>query len=392
MRRILLSTFLLAAAGSAAGAQPGRTPSARGYAFSTDDRDRAILGVTTQATGRRDTLGVLVAAVTPGSPAEKAGIEEGNRIASINGVNLKLSRDDADDSDMSGAMTNRLQRELRKLKAGDEATLEVWASGRSRSVKVKTVAADELEGRRYTRIDAGDRPVLGLSISSTGSKRDTLGVFVAAVAEDGPAEKAGIVEGDRIASINGVDLRTAREDAGDGWTSSNRTQRMERELQKAKVGSAVELVVSSGGRSRTVKVTAARAGDLRNWGGGAFMTGPGMLAMPPGFMAPRVRVFRGDDGSSFDMGELRNRVRDALRDARPMIRGQLDEFGPELRMHLEEIGPQIRRQMEDLGPQIRRQMEDVGPEVRRKLEDIGPQMRRQMDELKSELRRHPVVI
>jgi hypothetical protein len=71
------------------------------------------------------------------------------------------------------------------------------------------------------------------------------------------------------------------------------------------------------------------------------------------------------------MGELKGRVRDALRDARPMIRDdQLDQIGPELRTHLDEIGPQIRRQMEELGPQIRRQM----------------------DELKTELRRRPIVI
>ena len=370
MRRILLSTFLLAAAGSAASAQPGRPPSVRGYAISSDDHDRAMLGVTTQTTGKRDALGVLIAAVTPGSPAEKAGIEEGSRIASINGVNLKLSRDDAGDPDMPDVMANRLQRELRKLKPGEEAALEVWTSGRMRSVKVKTVAADELDGRRYTRMDAADRPVLGLSVSSTGSKRDTLGVFVAAVAEDGPAEKAGVVEGDRIASINGVDLRTAREDAGDGWTSSNRVQRLERELQKVKAGAAVDLVVNSGGRSRTVKVTVMRAGDLKNWGNGAFIAGPGMLTMPRMPMAPRVRIYR-DDDSAFDMGELKGRVRDALRDARPMIRDdQLDQIGPELRTHLDEIGPQIRRQMEELGPQIRRQM----------------------DELKTELRRRPIVI
>ena len=47
---------------------------------------RAIIGVsTTNSATSRDTLGVLVSSVRADSPADKAGIEEGNRIASING-------------------------------------------------------------------------------------------------------------------------------------------------------------------------------------------------------------------------------------------------------------------------------------------------------------------
>ncbi len=111
-----------------------------------------------------------------------------------------------------------------------------------------------------------DRPVLGISVSSTGNKRDTLGVFVSRVADDGPAEKAGIVEGDRIASINGVDLRIAAGGRRRRWTSSNRPQRLEREIAKVKAGTAVDLVVSSGGRSRTIKISPVRAGDLEELG------------------------------------------------------------------------------------------------------------------------------
>ena len=77
-----------------------------------------MLGVSTGSSGKRDTLGLLIESVTPGSPAEKAGLEEGNRIASINGVSLKLSREDAGESDMSGTMTNRLVREMRKIEGG----------------------------------------------------------------------------------------------------------------------------------------------------------------------------------------------------------------------------------------------------------------------------------
>jgi len=46
--------------------------------------------------------------------------------------------------------------------------------------------------------------ILGLSTGASTSARDTLGVLVSSVAPNGPAERAGIQEGDRIASVNGA--------------------------------------------------------------------------------------------------------------------------------------------------------------------------------------------
>src|SRR5689334_24279231 len=70
-------------------------PEARGFAFNTDDEPYAVIGITTSASSSmRDTLGLLVSAVTTGGPAERAGIEEGSRIASINGVSLRVSPND----------------------------------------------------------------------------------------------------------------------------------------------------------------------------------------------------------------------------------------------------------------------------------------------------------
>src|SRR5687767_8291453 len=173
-------------------AEPGRA-----FAFSTsEDADRAVIGITTASGSARDTLGVLVSSVTPGGPAEKAGLEEGNRIATINGVNLKLAPADVGDWDMSGLLTRRLTRELGKVKAGSDVELRVYSSGQVRTVKVKTVTYDSLyPSVRRTRRDFEDRAALGVSLGSSGSRRDTLGVLVLWLDDDGPAAKAGIEEG-----------------------------------------------------------------------------------------------------------------------------------------------------------------------------------------------------
>ena len=58
-----------------------------------------------------------------------------------------------------------------------------------------------------------ERPALGIGLGSSGSRRDTLGVLVMSVQDSSPAARAGLEEGNRIAAINGVNLRVAREDA-----------------------------------------------------------------------------------------------------------------------------------------------------------------------------------
>jgi predicted metalloprotease with PDZ domain len=358
--------LLLAAVAPMAAARQSVTVAPRARILSSnrfaDDGDRAMLGISTGSSGKRDTLGLLIESITPGSPAEKAGLEEGNRIASINGVSLKLAREDAGESDMSGTMTDRLVREMRKLKAGDEVTLEVWNGGRYRTVKVKTVAADDLTPERMTRQDAEGRAALGISLGSTGSKRDTLGVFVSSVSENGPADKAGITEGNRIASINGVDLRVPKEDIGDWSVASARVARLQREIAKLKPGQTVDLSIVEGGRARTVKVTLGRAKDIERTTGFSFSTGDGssfimrprvpmppmnpmepMSPMPPMLptapMAPRsrIRVFGGDGDTELNLESLR----ETLRDIGPRIRVDLDR-------ELPQAMDQVRKEMDRL--------------------------------------------
>ena len=92
-------------------------------------------------------------------PAAKAGVEEGNRIAAINNIDLRVSRDDAGDEFVSQAKVQRLQRELEKLKPGDDVDLRLYGEGKTRTLKVKTVAQSSLKhGRRMFMGDVFSMP------------------------------------------------------------------------------------------------------------------------------------------------------------------------------------------------------------------------------------------
>jgi S1-C subfamily serine protease len=217
---------------------------------------------TTSAATSRDTLGVLVTSVRPDSPADRAGIGEGDRIASINGVSLKLAAADVEAYEMAGAMSRRLSRELNKLKPGDDVELRLYTNGQNKTVRVKTVSPNDLYASTARRRDS-ERATLGLGIGLTGSSRDTLGVFVMSVDDPGPAAKAGIEEGSRIASINGVDVR-GRRDAGDEdyVLRTANISRLEREIARMHPGDDAELRVYYNGQYKNVKVKSVSLTDL----------------------------------------------------------------------------------------------------------------------------------
>ena len=114
---------------------------ARAFSFRLDGGNRAAIGVTTTSGGMRDTLGLLVTEVIANSPADKAKIEEGDRLQRVNDTDLRLSPPDAGDREMRGLMARRLIRV--QLKPGDAVDLVVFSDGKARTVKVTTAKASE---------------------------------------------------------------------------------------------------------------------------------------------------------------------------------------------------------------------------------------------------------
>src|SRR5215210_3725650 len=166
-------------------------------------------------------------------------------------------------------------------------------------IERRSAGGDSLRRKMVYRMDSAmaKRAALGLELRSTGTPRDTVGVFVEAVTPKGPAETAGIIEGDRIAAINGVDLRTSAADVDDSYTNGLAAHRLTREVQKLTPGTRLTLRVYSGGRFRDVQVTAGSASDVMRLGGRFNYRFPGSDAMfrfqgPEGVMFGPDRMFR----------------------------------------------------------------------------------------------------
>jgi predicted metalloprotease with PDZ domain len=294
---------------------------------------RAVLGVTIGASGNlRDTLGVLVSMLSEDGPAAKAGIEEGDRIQAINGVSLRPSAADADDEAMAGLGQRRLTRELAKVKPGDDVELRVLHGTQVRTVRVKTANSEEFYKRATATVwrdEQENRAALGIAIGGTGSRRDTLGVLVTGADDEGPAAKAGIIEGARIAEINGVNLRVAKEDVEDGWASSSRAQRLQRELRKVKAGDNVTLRVWQDGQYRTVQVKTVKASELPRRR--MMFIGDGIAPMPPMPPMPAMAPM-GPIAPRAPMPEIRLEGLRELEQRLPELRMRLDGMREQLRM------------------------------------------------------------
>jgi len=327
--------------------------------------NRAVLGVTLAEASRADTAGVRLESVAPDSPAAKAGLKAGDLVTDINGVSLKVSREDAEDPASEGLAQRRLQRVMGRAKPGDEVKLQVRSGNATRTVAVKAASEEELE-RSAAQIEervitrgpdgvvserrTGGRPrgAVGVSIGSAGNARDTLGLFVSSVVTGGAADKAGIIEGERIAAVNGMDVRVPREDVDDDQMASSRVDRFVREIQKTEPGKTVALRVWGNGRYRDVTVTVQKAEDLP---GGATIGSAPLLLRTPGMPIPdgEVRIRR--QGGEPQVFEFR---RDGP--ARGRIRINGDE--------IEIDGEGIERAMEEMGRRLQDRLRDVEIDVR----------------------------
>jgi len=142
--------------------------------------------------------GALVAEVFKASPAEKAGIEQGDIILSLNGKEIAESKE--------------LSRMMAAAPVGDRVELNILRNGKMITCKVK---AGEMEEKDVAMQDA-PRESLGLTVQDiTPDIAQELGlgkaagVVVAGVEPGSPASDAGIQPGDVIRGVNQKPVKDA---------------------------------------------------------------------------------------------------------------------------------------------------------------------------------------
>jgi C-terminal processing protease CtpA/Prc len=117
--------------------------------------DRARLGLVLrpQANPKSDAVGAYVEALTPGSPAEEAGLHPGDIIVKFNGEPLAAANPKGDEAE--SAPTARLMELAHGLKDGDEVTLEYRRGGDTKSV---TLTATRAIGPRIRMVTVPEPP------------------------------------------------------------------------------------------------------------------------------------------------------------------------------------------------------------------------------------------
>jgi hypothetical protein len=113
---------------------------------SAEPDTRTTLGIEVSISGTgRDTLGVLVSSVVSGSPADRGGIQERDRIAELNGMSLRVSPEDVGRPEAKEIVYRRLTREVGALRPGDAVTMRVFGRGRFRTVTIRVEEAEYVE-------------------------------------------------------------------------------------------------------------------------------------------------------------------------------------------------------------------------------------------------------
>jgi serine protease Do len=179
----------------------------------------------------KDTKGSLISEVTPGGPADKAGIKVGDVIVTLNGKKL-------DDS-------NALRNAVAQIPPGTEVKIGLLRNGREMDVMAKLAERPNETPQKSGPTEAPEGQTsrkLGLSLQTLtpdiaqqlGYVNDR-GVVVAGVVPGSAADDAGLQTGDLIKEVNRVPVRTVQE--------------FEKAIHNLKKGNSVALLVRRGAAS-----------------------------------------------------------------------------------------------------------------------------------------------
>jgi serine protease Do len=149
----------------------------------------------------KDQKGAMVASVVDGSPAARAGFEQGDVVVALNGTEITDSK--------------VLTRQVASIHAGDKATFTVLRNGQRHTL---TATIEKRDADRMASAEQGpgaQQGSLGLSLApmnpATRQQYElgnaVTGVVVSGVDPDSEAARKGIAEGDVIKRVGQQDVK-----------------------------------------------------------------------------------------------------------------------------------------------------------------------------------------
>jgi serine protease Do len=153
-----------------------------------------------QSFGIKEKQGALVAEVFKGSPAERAGLEQGDVIVEFDGKQIKESKD--------------LPQAVAATPIGKSVTIKLSRNGKVMSKDLKVGEMDE-KTTEVAKAPTGKKLGIGVQnitpdIAQALGLKDATGVVVTQVEPGSPAENAGIQKGDVIHEVDRKSVKDVR--------------------------------------------------------------------------------------------------------------------------------------------------------------------------------------
>ncbi|NJD90232.1 MAG: PDZ domain-containing protein, partial [Geobacter sp.] len=160
---------------------------------------RAWLGVAIQPVtpdiassfGLDKAKGALIADVMAGSPAERAGLKQGDILLTFDGKEVKDAR--------------QLQLVVADTPVGKQVVVELFRDGKPLKVNLQLASGDSAEAKKPRSAKAAAAGLMGLDVEEVPRSKaqgGVTGVIVSAVDPEGVAAGSGIQRGDIITSVN----------------------------------------------------------------------------------------------------------------------------------------------------------------------------------------------
>ena len=214
-----------------------------------------------------DTSGVLVGAVSEGSPAEKAGLQGSDKEAEIDGQQVKVGGDvitaiagqpikDFEDLTTYLARSGKVgqQVELTVIRDGKEMNMTLTLAARPAKPQVESATSKAPQVEPKTVLGGAWLGVAGITLTPEIAQAmdldaDQTGALVEEVVADSPAEKAGLQASSKAFDLNGEQVMIGGDiiTAVDGKTVKT-MQDLSAAIKAQKPGDEVELTVLRNGK------------------------------------------------------------------------------------------------------------------------------------------------